>query len=1197
MSRSITILFAVLFPLCGFAAESVVINEVMPCNISTYMDKSSSYNFPGFVEFYNSDTLDVDLKGYEIIHEKKKSSGEYELKWSWVIDHSLVVKGEDYILIFFDKRTEKAHAPYKLDSDGGTLVLKNGAGTVVSSLTYGAMGPHLSYGSGGYMEPTPLKANSEGFASLSRNRVKKPVFGGEQPGIKTGEISVTLSSNDADIYYTTDGSEPSKSSTLYTKAIKLSENTVIRAKAYADGMLSSEILTGSFFFGDSDHDECGGYTLPIVSIATNEEYFEGAEVGISTTGTNGLETTKSCLPAGKANYMQDWDRPVNFEYIVDGQQVISHEAEAAVMGGCSRQYTVKSMKYKAGKKLGSGNETFNYKFFPEKSCDKYKAVQVRNGGNAYQAEWIRCRDGFMASIAKAMDIDYQAYEPVAYYINGEYQGLMGLRERTNSVFVESNHNVDEDNIDLIELTNDEKAQASSGDTLVYHEMIEYAKNGDPKSEEYYKKMCSYIDMDEYIDYVIFEHFIVNTDWPGNNSKLWREKENGRFRWILFDTDFGLGLYGSGGENYCDYTMNSIEWSSGSGEKINWANDDGWEVALFSNLIKNETFKKKFLNRNLLQLGSVLDYNRISAVWDSLSERVDNEFCATFGKYTTLQEMSGVEKMLSFAQNRPEYMYKYLKDYYGIEDWVDLSFSSNVDGARFVMNGDLMPGSSFKGKYISGEEFVLEAFPPVGYKFSHWNLGDGTTSLSMLDKNSEWRISYDSIGFEDLSWTAIDFDDSKWLPGSGRMGYNSNDSSAGFNTVLDYGEDAGNKPLTAYFRSKFNISTLSGLEYLNFKVSFDDGIVIYINGKEVKRHNIEGEPTYSTPSSGYNPEDLEFKLEDFAGVLKEGENVIAIEVHQHEAKSSDLKLEISLTANYEGVVESNSSSRLVAKYTSSKDIIAVFEKVNVDELVLPLYISEVAPSNNSETEVADEYGNHPDWFEVYNAGEDTINLAGMYFSDDNDLMKCQVPYGYEETKLAPNSYMVFWADNKPFRGPNHVGFKMSNSDNSVVLLSYNEATIVSQVNYSGMPQNASMGRVDGVSEDYLYYYWECDEENNEGETYLLPTPGAANGTIENVCSTSGTPDPGQGGEATDMESYDGLTVVHVYPNPVNDVLEVSIPDVNGFSVSVYDQLGKVLIEDKTSDDHISLQMEGYPAGVYTLQVISNKIVSRRLIIKK
>lgn len=1193
--RRAAILFGCIQFLLGFMslkAESVVINEVMPCNISTYMDKDLSYNFPGFVEFYNSDTVEVNLKGYRIVLQNKTKEGIFEEKWSWVIDHSFIV--DDYKLMFFDKMTGKSHAPYKLDSDGGKLFLYNSNGDLVSSLTYPAMQPHVSYGDGGYMEPTPLKKNSATFANLkSQNRVQKPSFGGASPGVFNEEISITLSSATAgaEIYYTTDGSEPTKSSELYSEAISLDKNKVIRARAYADGMLSSEILTGSFFFGDSRHSECGGYNLPIVSISTNKKYLKDSEIGISTVGSNGKESTKSCLNVGSANYLQDWDRPVNFEYIVGEKQVISHEAEVAVMGGCSRQYSVKSLKIKAGKRMGSGNEIFEYDFFPEKAGNEYDALQIRNGGNAYDEQWIRCRDGFMASIAKVMDIDYQAYEPVAYYINGEYQGLMGLRERTNSSFVSANHGIDEDDIDLIELTNDENASASSGDTLTYHEMVEYAKNGDPSSANYFEKMSSYMDMNEYMDYVIFEHFIVNTDWPGNNCKMWREKDNGRFRWILFDTDFGLGLYGSGASNYCDYKMNSIEWSSGKGSKVNWANDEEWEVALFKNLIKNEEFKKRFLNRNIVHLGSTFDYDRISAVWDSLESKVGDEFCATFYG-SDLSKMSGVESMLSFAKNRPEYMYEYLKEYYNLGEWINLSISSNVEGTRFVMNGDLIPGTKFDGRYISGKELKLEAHAPAGYRFSHWNLGDGTTSRSLLGKDSKWKILYDSIGFDNQSWTAVEFDDSKWLQGSGKMGYNSNDSSMVFNTTLDYGDDKENKYLTAYFRSSFNLPSLEGLEYLAFDVSYDDAIVIYINGKEVKRNNITGDPTYSTPSDGYNPEDMSFKLEEYDGILKEGENVISVEVHQHEAKSSDMFLSLSLFANYEGVMESNNSIQLVSSFSESKDIVAIFEKIDLKDVNLQLYISEVAPSNNSETDVTDEYGNHPDWFEIYNASADTIDLAGLYLSDDPyNLSKSQIPFGYEETKLAPKSYMMFWADGKPLRGPNHVDFKLSNNNNSLVFLSLNDELTLDFVNYYNLSQNASLGKVDDISDVYMEYPTECVDVNGVKVSYLS-TPGQKNGSLQKECIVSSGDDIEDG-----VDEVESSSSVAVFPNPVLDVLEVNVPNANGFRIVLYDQLGKVIIEENSKSGSFSLDMKKCPAGIYTLQVVSKEDVFRKLIIKK
>ena len=52
---------------------------------------------------------------------------------------------------------------------------------------------------------------------------------------------------------------------------------------------------------------------------------------------------------------------------------------------------------------------------------------------------VRVRDGYMQALSKPMNLDYQAYQPVAYYLNGEYKGLMGLRERTNKDYVEANY--------------------------------------------------------------------------------------------------------------------------------------------------------------------------------------------------------------------------------------------------------------------------------------------------------------------------------------------------------------------------------------------------------------------------------------------------------------------------------------------------------------------------------------------------------------------------------------------------------------------------------------------------------------------------------------------------------------------------------------------------------------------------------------
>lgn len=302
-------------------------------------------------------------------------------------------------------------------------------------------------------------------------------------------------------------------------------------------MLSSAMTTGSYLYVDDKHKECG-FAAPIVSITTDSVHFYDNTYGIYVTGTNGTTNpNKGCLST-PANYNQDWTRPVHFEYIVDGKPVISQEVEVGVMGGCSRTYAKKTLKLNASKKTGKNK--LAYSFFSEKPDNEYKSLQLRNGGNAY--ETLRVRDGFMQSISSLLNIDHQAYQPVAYYIDGVYAGLMGLRERTNKDFVYSNYGLDEDQIDLLEITEKGNVTASTGTKDAYDDLIKTLKGGTPSSSSYYADAAKFMDMDEYINYQIFEQFIVNTDWPANNTKLWRERNNGRLRWIVYDTDFGLGLY-------------------------------------------------------------------------------------------------------------------------------------------------------------------------------------------------------------------------------------------------------------------------------------------------------------------------------------------------------------------------------------------------------------------------------------------------------------------------------------------------------------------------------------------------------------------------------------------------------------------------------------------------------------------------------
>ena len=1188
----------------------IKVNEVMPCNISTYMD-TSVYDFPGWIELYNDGETE-SLKGYTLKHYKIKKGGAKELKYSWEIKEDIKVESESYCLIFCDEENVSKHAPFKLDSDGGTVELYKGD-KQLDVLSYGAMDAHISYGRSGdnegYMNPTPKKANSGAYRL--EDRVSKPEFSGKHPGVVSGNFSIKLNckTGGAPIYYTTDGSEPTQESSLYDGDIPIASTTIIKARAFLEDKPASEILTGTFLYMDSRHADCGGYTVPIVSISTNIDYFEDPQIGIAVVGENGLETDLGCLNEvgiHRANFLQDWRRPVVFEYIENDSSVMAHEMEAGIIGGCSRKNSVQSLKFKAGSRVGSTKKYLEVNPFADRPGNKYSSLHLRNGGNAYDASMVRVRDGYMQALSKPMNLDYQAYQPVAYYLNGKYKGLMGLRERTNKDYVEANYGLDEDDIDHMEVVNESGVEATQGTLDWYNELVKFLETEDPKSETYFKTACKYMDMDEYIDFQLFEHFIVNTDWPGNNAKIWRDRKNGKLRWIIFDTDFGLGIYQAGQPNYCDVNLNSIEWAAGLGDNVNWANgaelsggyefneDAKWKTTIFYHLLQNPEFQEKFVNKTLIHLGTTFTNDRVQDVWDSLLVVVENEYCA-FTNGGELGSMDGVTSMLNFAKKRPERMYEYTATYFGLGEYVNLNYSSNVEGAKFLMNGDMVNFSSYKGRYVSGSSLKLEAIAPSGYKFSHWQIKDNSAYIHLMGESTPWKYFYQSVSPES-EWKTVDFDDSEWLDGKGKMGYRvaevESETNAGFNTILDFGEDPNNKYMRAYFRSSFEIEDKSKLKELLVNMVYDDGYIFYLNGKEIRRQkvaeNLEEGEEYADPHSNDDSDEFSISLDDVVN----GENIIAIMVCQNTLKSSDLTLKLTMKAEKneaDGVVK-DERKIFAADLADDVHLEAVFEEYKCEDMIKDysvLVLNEVAPSNDSSTNIFDEYGVHSDWFEIYNSGDDTLDLAGLYLSDDEaNLGKSLIPFTHpDSTKIAPKGFVRFWADNATYRGVLHADFKLSNTDPTGLFLSMKcggEFNTLAEFRYKNLPQNASMGYLEEGS-DLVTFDNAIYKENDSVVFISCVTPGASNVLCQEE-RTIVVDEP-----ITESE-------VQVYPNPTKSDLNIRSTSDKLLSVQIYDGMGRLLLEQTGGGEEVQIDMDRLATGTYYLQILTSKEVLQRKVIK-
>ena len=177
----------------------------------------------------------------------------------------------------------------------------------------------------------------------------------------------------------------------------------------------------------------------------------------------------------------------------------------------------------------------------------------------------------------------------------------------------------------------------------------------------------------------------------------------------------------------------------------------------------------------------------------------------------------------------------------------------------------------------------------------FGLGGGTVGeVALIEAGATWKYLDDGSN-QGTVWRQPVFNDASWAAGPAQLGYGDGDEV----TVVSYGGDAGNKHITTYFRHTFTVADPWQIGQLSLGLVRDDGAVVYLNGQEVARSNM---PTtaidYQTGAAstvGGGEEDTfhEYTV-DPAGLLVEGENTLAVEVHQTSPTSSDMSFDLELT---------------------------------------------------------------------------------------------------------------------------------------------------------------------------------------------------------------------------------------------------------------------------------------------------------------
>ena len=690
--RGVLVILAMLLLSPVWAGEKdVVINEVMPANVSFVFDHS--YNFGGWVELYNTSDVTIDLAGYSL-------TDDIDNVRKFVLPASVgSIAPRSFKIVFFDNNDlDERQASFKLDCDGAALYLFAKDGKQLSWVEYGYSYPNLSYarkvdGIGSWatcVTPTPGRSNASSEYSTERVAMPRPSVA---PGVyKRGFVLRFDVPAGATVRYTTDGSEPDADSKIWSGYTGISSTTVLRLRAYKKGCIPSEILTVSYIIENRD------ISLPVISIVTDPDNFFNDTIGIYCTGTNGKPGNSVSYPA---NWNMDWKRPVNVE-IFNGKydDYFSQQCEASIGGGWSRAYSMKSIELGAEKKF-EGMNYFATRFFVQKPYYRFKSINLRNSGNDFHTSMFSdaMQQNFYAGV---VDVDYQAYQPAVHYINGEYYGIINMRERSNQHYAYSNWGYEKENIDLIE---QHDRVAFNGDMVALNRLLGIVKSNS-SLQSTYEKALAYFDVDEYINYIVIESFSANSDWMGNNVKFYRNRDNGRFRWILFDTDFG----------FSDVNSNAFT-SNGAG----LLNSGAYTGQIFSGLVSNKEFRQKFIDHALAIIGGAMRYERSSAIIDSVKSLISDEISYHGRRWSKSYNLeSCASSFKSFAKNRVLNYIKQMGTYFSLGTPLKVKITPQVPAALFL-NGVQVPTGKFDGYLYTRDMYNISVTVPCGYRFVKWEV--------------------------------------------------------------------------------------------------------------------------------------------------------------------------------------------------------------------------------------------------------------------------------------------------------------------------------------------------------------------------------------------------------------------------------------------------------------------------------------------
>ena len=766
--------------------EGLVINEICLLNHSVLADSKGSYY--AWAELYNASEKAVSLSGWTL-SDKKSSLRKYSFPGDREIgpgQFQIVYLGK------VDQEAEKAagsrdlYSGFKL-TRSETLFLSHGGNPVDFVRVPDKVKEDMCYGrcrdgekKKAFLSPTPAASNND---ARELKVVEAPVFS-RASGFYDKAFSLKMTAPEGTkIYYTLDSSIPDTGSARYKKGIKISDPSsspnvysasidlmpyvekslgtgtqevypgyylryilpdtvdkcaVVRAVAVDGEGNTSDVTTASYFI---DYQNKEGYKdIATISLVSDPDGLFGEERGIMVNGKeyndlfmSGYFKGNSTLYATRKytnSYKgrgREWERQTHVDYFsADDQSLLfSQEAGLRLHGNNSRvSKSQKSLNLYARKDY-DGNDTFLKPFFDTGILSDTVTLLRGHDLRAY----------YGSALMNGRATDSQDYRMVQVFLDGEYWGIYALQERyASETYMEAHYGLDSDEYELLSgslygYKQKNNKQSKTKPTKTSFKIVrDFAASADLSKDSNYRKLCSMIDINSFIDIYAARLFSADSDWSWYKNMYLLFYDN-KWHWMIYDIDGGLGAYKNSAPDRDSFTLPRLIKKEGLSTD-----------PLFPYLMKNADFRRQFVNtfmdltnytfkEDKIREELVTFYTKYKDACARSVERYPEEVWALRNPLQTSFYQDLCTEVINFFSQRPGYVVPYMQSYFGLTGQkVSVTIHNDQpEGGRISIN-TITPAldktDSWTGSYFTDYPVTVSAEPEEGWRFAGWKSDQG-----------------------------------------------------------------------------------------------------------------------------------------------------------------------------------------------------------------------------------------------------------------------------------------------------------------------------------------------------------------------------------------------------------------------------------------------------------------------------------------